>query len=84
VAPSFAASTVASYAYWFESDGHTSWRWRVKVQLEPQYTREFIHEGVPLDVLNVDGRTFGNLMKRRSHMSLTDDEWQAGLDALRR
>jgi len=78
----FAAGTVSSYAYWFESDGYTSWPWRVNVQLDDAYTREFIHEGVPLDVLNVAGRNFGNLMKRRSHMTLSDAEWQAGLDAL--
>ena len=80
----FAAGTVASYSYWFESDGATSWPWRVNVQLDEKYTREFIHEGVPLDVLDVNGRSFGNLMKRRSHMTLADAEWQAGLDALRR
>jgi hypothetical protein len=34
-------------------------------------------------VLNVDGRDFRTLMRRRSHMKLSDVEYQAALDALR-
>jgi hypothetical protein len=79
----FAAGTVTSYAYLFEAEGETPWPWRVNVQLDEEYTHEFIADGVPLDVLNVDGRIFGNLMKRRSHMALRPGEYQAALDALR-
>jgi hypothetical protein len=79
----FAAGTVTSYAYLFEAEGETPWPWRVNVQLDDELTREFVHDGVPLDMLDVDGRVFGNLMKRRSHMTLSDVEYAAALDALR-
>jgi hypothetical protein len=75
---------VKSYAYFKTDDGQKKWPWRVNVELDEAYVRDFIHDGVPLDVLNVDGRDFGMLMRRRSHMKLSDEEYQAALDALRR
>lgn len=80
----FAAGLVTSYAYLFEAEGETPWPWRVNVELDDDYTREFIHDGVRLDVLNVGGRDFRTLMRRRSHLKLRDTEYQAALDALRK
>lgn len=80
----FAAGTVTSYSYLFEAEGDTPWPWRVNVDLDDDYTREFVHDGVPIDVLDVDGRNFRTLIRRRSHMTLSDAEYQAALSALRR
>lgn len=78
----FAAGRVTSYAYLFEAEGATPWPWRVNVQLDDDRTRQFIHDGVPLDSLNVDGRDFRTLMRRRSHLKLSDAEYRAALDVL--
>jgi len=79
----FAAGTVKSYAYFKTDDGEADWPWRVNVELDEAYVRDFIHDGVPLDVLNVDGRDLRRLMRRRSHMKLSKEEYEAALDALR-
>lgn len=76
----FAAGTVTSYPYLFEQDGSTRWPWRVNVKLD--HWRDFIHDGVPLEVLNVDGRDLRVSIKRRSHIRLSETEYQVAVRAL--
>jgi hypothetical protein len=76
----FAVGIVTSFPYLFEEDGTTGWPWRVNVKLE--YWRDFLHDGVPLEELNVDGRDLRNRMKRRSHIRLSAAEYEAAVSSL--
>ncbi len=76
----FAIGHVTSYPYRQEAVGHESWPWRVNVELSRW--REFIHDGVPLDLLNVESRDLRKVIKRRSHIRLTDTEYAAASAAL--
>src|SRR4051794_39263487 len=50
----FAAGSVTSLPWKEESHDDTRWPWRVRVNLP--LLVQFVHDGVPLDELNVDGR----------------------------
>lgn len=76
----FAVGSVTSYPYLFEEAGTTNWPWRVNVELD--HWRDFVHDGVPLDALNVDGRDLRQVIKRRSHVRLSDREYEAAVRAL--
>jgi len=45
--------------------------------------REFLHDGEPLEALNVGERDLRKVIKRRSHIRLTDAEFNAAVAALR-
>ena len=76
----FAVGEVTSFPYRFEDDGQTDWPWRVNVKLA--HSREFLHDGVPLEVLNVDERDLRKTIKRRSHIRLSAAEYDAAVRVL--
>jgi hypothetical protein len=76
----FAAGYATSLPFLAESDDETRWPWRVKVSL--RWTIEFIHDGVPLEHLNVSDRDLRNSIKQHSHIRLRPDEYEAAAKAL--
>lgn len=74
----FAIGSALSYPYKHD-DG--KWGWRVDVALD--HAVSFVHHGVPLKTLNVDGRDLRVSMKRRSHIRLSDAEYEEALQGLR-
>ena len=77
----FAVGHVTSYPYKQEAVGHEAWPWRVNIDLA--HYREFVHDGVALEVLNVEDRDLRTVMKRRSHARLSDAEYAAAVAALK-
>ena len=75
----FAIGKVTSHPYRDEAD-NTNWPWRVNIALDS--AREFLHEGESLEILNVEGRDLRRVIKRRSHVRLSDAEFQAAVRAL--
>jgi hypothetical protein len=63
-----------------ESDDETRWPWRVEVSLP--WKTEFVHQGVPLDHLNVDGRDLRTSIRQHSHIRLSRPEYEAAVAAL--
>lgn len=78
----FAVGRVTSHPFLDDSD-ESNWPWRVNIELDESRSREFVHDGEPLDVLSVDERDLRKAMKRRSHIRLSDAEFEAAEDALR-
>jgi hypothetical protein len=76
----FAAGEVTSYPYRAEDPSESNWPWRVNVRLDHQ--KEWIHEGAALETLNVGDRDIRVSMRRRSHIRLTEDEYNAAVAAL--
>ena len=76
----FAAGLVTSYPYQAESPTETHWPWRVNVRLDHQ--KDFIHDGVPLEDLSVGERDLKVSMRRRSHIRLSQAEYDAAVGAL--
>jgi hypothetical protein len=74
----FAVGTVTSFPYKAPDD--EGFEWRVSVELEDP--KQFLHEGVPLDYLNVDGRDLRKSIKRQSHVKLSRAEFEAAVKAL--
>jgi len=74
----FACGTAHSCPYEYDDDD--PWRWRVDFKLDHAVPR--IHDGVPLQVLNVDGRDLRIAMRRRSHIRLSEAEYDAAVQAL--
>lgn len=74
----FAVGTVTSFPY--KAPDEEGFEWRVGVELED--AKQFLHEGVPLDYLNVDGRDLRKSIKRQSHVRLTSAEFEAAVQAL--
>jgi hypothetical protein len=59
-------------AEWFE--------WRVDIEL--QQHKRFLHEGLPLEVVSVDGRDLLRSIWRVSHIKLRPAEFEAAAKAL--
>ena len=76
----FAAGHATGLPYQAESYAETNWPWRVNVSLP--WTAEFIHDGVPLHNVSVGRRDLGVSLKRRSHIRLTQEEYEAAVQAL--
>ncbi|HET7484312.1 MAG TPA: hypothetical protein VFJ64_02940 [Solirubrobacterales bacterium] len=76
----FAVGSVTSYPYLAEEDATTGWPWRVNVKLD--HWRQFIHDGEPLSALSVEDRDLRKVIKRRSHIRLSDAEYAAATQAL--
>src|SRR4051794_10084626 len=66
----FAAGEVTSYPYRAEDPSEANWPWRVNVRLDTQV--EYIHEGTPLESLNVGDRDLRSSMRRHSHIRLSE------------
>jgi hypothetical protein len=76
----FAVGRVTSHPYLDETDT-TAWPWRVNIELAQ--SREFLHDGEPLEVLNVEKRDLRKAIKRRSHIRLSNAEFEAAVRVLR-
>lgn len=78
----FAEGEATSFPYEdrsFVEEGRT-WPWWVNVRLD--HSREFIHDGVPLNTISIDGRDLSRVMMRRSHIRLSPKEYAAAVRAL--
>jgi hypothetical protein len=73
----FAAVEASSIPY---RRDNSEWPWQVDVT--HLATRDTIHQGVPLNSLDVDGREHNVRIRRRSHVNLTRREFDAGVLAL--
>jgi hypothetical protein len=76
----FAVGSVTSFPYLAEEDATTGWPWRVNVELDN--SRPFVHDGELLSTLNVEDRDLRKVIKRRSHVRLSDAEYAAATRAL--
>lgn len=74
----FAAGQATSLPY-LDADDETRWPWRVNVTLP--WRTEFVHDGVPMEHLNIDGRDLRDSIKQHSHIRLSESEYT---EALRR
>jgi len=72
----FAFGIVASFAYEKADEYGEGFEWRVDVDLGEDY-KEFLHEGVPLDLVSVDGRDLRKSIKQQSHVRLSPAEFEA-------
>lgn len=77
----FAVGRVTSHPYMDDAD-ESEWRWRVDMELDEERSCEFLREGEPLEALNVEDRDLRNVIKRRSHIRLTEAEFEAAREAL--
>ncbi|MGV1048515.1 MAG: hypothetical protein ACOYD4_08355 [Solirubrobacterales bacterium] len=77
----FAVGTVTSHPYLPAGESDSGWPWIVNV--EYQRSRPFIHDGELLEVLNVEDRDLRKVIKRRSHVRLSEAEFEAAVQALR-
>jgi hypothetical protein len=75
----FADGTALSYPY---EDATTDDRWRWRVDFALDRAVPFIHNGIPLQVMSVDGRDLRIAIKRRSHLRLSEAEYDAAVEAL--
>jgi hypothetical protein len=71
----FAFGTVKSFAFEHGEAGHEDFDWRVNVNLENFC--DFLHEGVPLDLVSVDGRDLRSSIKQKSQIRLSPAEFEA-------
>lgn len=76
----FAVGTVTSLPYKGGDDPESGWPWQVDVKLD--HWRELVHEGEPLSTLDVDGRELARVIQRRSHVRLSQPEFDAAVAAL--
>lgn len=80
----FAAGTVTSHSYYKPKDNEDLWPWKVDVSLDEERSLDFIPRGVALDAISVDGRDLGRSIRQKSHIRLTESEYNAAMDALHR
>jgi hypothetical protein len=76
----FAVGKITSYPFRSEDPEHQGWPWRAKVKLS--HWRDFIHDGVPLEALNVEDRDLRQTIKRRSHIRLSEAEYEEAVRLL--
>ena len=75
----FAAGDLRSQPY-HGPNSSPDYPWFVDVVWDDDATLEFVHFGVPLSDIGVEGRR----VMRQSHIALTEDEFRAAVRALRR
>jgi hypothetical protein len=78
----FAAGVVTSHPYQERKDS-PGWPWRVNVKLEVAV--DWIHDGAKLELLNdpTSRNDVRNRIKRRSHVQLSEREYERAVAALR-
>lgn len=76
----FAVGEVTSFPFPFDDPEQPHWPWRARVKLT--HWRDFIPDGVPLEALNVEKRDLRQSIKRRSHIRLSQGEYQEALRLL--
>jgi hypothetical protein len=64
----------------FNAEPDDPWGWHVKVA--PIVDVDFVHDGVPLEALNVDGRDLRRSIRQHSAIRLTDLEGDAAFTQL--
>lgn len=64
----------------FEGSDKRPYPWWVNVRIDR--SREFIHDGTPLEQISVGDRELSRIMRRRSHIRLTRAEYNAAVRAL--
>jgi hypothetical protein len=64
----------------FNADPADAWGWHVKVV--PIIDVDFVHDGVPLESLNVNGRDLRRSIRQHSAIRLTDAEGEAAVSEL--
>lgn len=74
----FAAGEARSWPY---EEGDSDWPWRVDYDLIAAV--DHVRHGISIDELEVDGRRHNVRIRRRSHVNLTDAEFDAAVEALR-
>jgi hypothetical protein len=74
----FAIATVTSFLY--KQANAEGFEWGVDVEL--QQHKQFLHEGLPLEVVSVDGRDLRQSIRRQSHIKLRPAEFEAAAKAL--
>jgi hypothetical protein len=76
----FAVGTVTSFVYEQPEEQHEDYTWRVDVNLS--HWRNFVHEGVPLELVSVEERDLRGSIKQKSHITLSPAEYEAISTAL--
>ena len=76
----FAVGEITSFPYRNDDPEHQGWPWRVKVKLS--HWRDSISDGVPLEALNVGERDLRQVIKRRSHIRLSEAEYDEAVRLL--
>ena len=76
----FAIAEATSFPY-HRSDVDQRWPWLINVRYLQD--RRFLHDGVPLTALNVDGRDLGKSIRQKSHIRLKKVEYEAAARALK-
>ena len=76
----FGVYEVTSLPFPSGEDGRFDWH----VKVEPIVDLEFLHDGIPVEKLNVDGRDLKVSMRQKSAIKLRPGEVQIGEEELRR
>jgi hypothetical protein len=74
----FAAGVLTSIPYKLDADHR--WNWRVDVDVT--HGAPYIHNGVALEELNTGARNHRVRIQRRSHVRLTEEEYEMALELL--
>ena len=79
----FAEGDVTSAPYYHQESGiESNWPWRVDVEINSSV--DFIPRGPRLDEASVEERELSRSIRQESHIRLTEAEYQAAVDAIRR
>jgi hypothetical protein len=78
----FAEGNVTSSPYYFKEEGtESNWPWRADVDV--QSSVDFIPRGASLDDASVDGRDLKRSIRQKSHIRLSESEYEAAVEAVR-
>lgn len=75
----FAIAEATSFPYQ-RPDVDQRWPWLVNVRY--LHRRQFLHDGIPLSAINVDGRDLAKSIRQKSHIRLSKIEYEAAVRAL--
>ncbi len=75
----FAIAEATSFPYQ-NSEVDQNWPWLVNIRY--WHKRSFLHDGIPLSVMNVDRRDIAKSIRQKGHIKLTKAEYEAAARAL--
>lgn len=79
----FAEGDVTSGPYYLRQSGiESNWPWRVDVEINSSV--DFIPRGPSLDEASVEGRDLKRSIRQKSHIRLSEAEYQAAAEAIKR
>lgn len=79
----FAEGDVTSGPYYLQQSGiESNWPWRVDVEINSSV--DFIPRGASLDEASVEGRDLKRSIRQKSHIRLSEAEYQAAAEAIKR